>query len=158
MKPQSLFLLVTYLTRPTYPHMTASKKYWSGAGVARMDEQVGFARKVKNRDLSNCSVILDLVNKKIIKCVVGELTGSDYDRVYGYFKTNYTNYMEQAEKQIAGELPSEDTQIPVDAIPEAVTHAPKQHTDINQVFPMLNPAPQPAARRRAYSKGGARGQ
>jgi DNA-binding GntR family transcriptional regulator len=102
-KNPPLYLLATYVQRPMHSHLTSRKNYGKRPDAWQNDEQVAFAKRLRKSDIQTCNVIMDLANKELLKCQVGELTGSDYARVYAYFNENYAEHMAQAELQIRGE-------------------------------------------------------
>lgn len=145
----SMYLLAKYLLRPRESHRTAQKGYWQQEGAGQLDEQLSFSRKVRNSDLQSCNVILDLSKKKIVKCVVGDLQGSDYNRVFDYFKTNYPEHIAVAMREVEG-LPAIGEQV------GTVTHAPEVHSPEIHAAPNgeihVQPAPATTRRRRTQSK------
>jgi len=59
------------------------------------DEQVGFVKKLRNKDTMNSNVILDLANKKLVKCSVGATYGDNYAAAHEYFYENYKKYLDE---------------------------------------------------------------
>lgn len=88
-----MFLLAKYYLRPRHPNRTATKDYWKHDDAGQLDEQVSFSRKLRDKDVQNYNVILDLDNKKIVKCVIDQFNGTDYDRMFEYFKRNYPQHL-----------------------------------------------------------------
>ena len=127
----SMYLLAKYYLRPRNPQHSARKGYWSEEGAGQMDEQLSFARKVRNSDLQTCNVILNLTEKKIIKCSIGDLSGSDYDRIFDYFKTNYPEHIAEATKH----LEHPDTVDQGSLTSEVLKHAPSNEQP--NVVPVL---------------------
>lgn len=88
----------------------------------RYDEQVGFTKNLKDRDIASCNVILDLKKREIVKCRIqtqarpGEVINlwnqsvklEDYDHVAGYYRDVYPKLFEQFET-VAPEEKKTDT-------------------------------------------------
>ena len=83
----SKYLLATYTTVPRDKSITHTKGFWSDENNSQYDEQIILSKKLKNRDLTESGIILDLENKKIIKNRVSPT--ATYDQIYEYFKKNY---------------------------------------------------------------------
>ena len=140
-----MFLLARYYLRPRHSHQTAQKGYWSKPDAGQLDEQLSFARKLRKSDIQLCNVILDLKEKKIVKCVVDQFTGTDYDRVFDYFKLNYPRHVEAAMGEVTATTTVSSDTVPVD------THAPEVHAAPNGELHVA-PAPKQARRRRTQGK------
>lgn len=65
----------------------------------QIDEQAGFAKKVRPVDIQTCNVILDYKDKKVLKCVIdGKITPTDFTKMNEYYKQIYPSMIEQLEK------------------------------------------------------------
>lgn len=65
----------------------------------QIDEQVGFSKNVKPKDLQTCNVILDYKERKVNKCVIeGKIVPTDFDKMNEYYKQVYPELIEQMEK------------------------------------------------------------
>lgn len=77
------FLLITFFRKPG----------------GQIDEQVGVSKRVKSADMQTCNVIIDYLNKKVVKCVIeGKIVDTDFDKMNNYYKNIYPNLVEQLEK------------------------------------------------------------
>lgn len=77
------YLIVTYLRQ---------------AG-GRIDEQVGFSKRLKNNDLQTCNIILDYQDRSVLKCTIeGKKLERTFESLNEYYKSVYTNMIEQLEK------------------------------------------------------------
>ena len=77
------YLMITFFRKPS----------------GQIDEQVGFAKKVRPNDLQTCNVILDYHEKKVIKCVIeGKIVPTDFHRMHAYYKEVYPQLIDQLEK------------------------------------------------------------
>lgn len=94
-KNKSKYLVARYVLRPKRPSVTVQKGWQNNPGNLSWDEQVGFFDKVKDKDLANWQVILDLTNQRVIKSQSpsnydGSLfTDRDYSKLFDHFKEHY---------------------------------------------------------------------
>lgn len=64
----------------------------------KIDEQVGFAKRIRSVDQQTCNVILDFKEKKVVKCVIeGKVTSTSFERMHQYYKEIYPQLVEQLE-------------------------------------------------------------
>jgi len=74
------YFLVTYLRR---------------AG-GQIDEQVGFCKSLKPRDLQTCNIILDYKEEKIVKCVLDKkVVPTTFEQLNNYYKRAYPSVVQQ---------------------------------------------------------------
>ena len=67
---------------------------------ARQDEQVEVAQRLKPRDLSTGSVILDFRTRQVLKSSVGDQTAPrDFQRIRDYYYQHYQDLIDDLEKQ-----------------------------------------------------------
>ena len=77
------YLLVTYLRQPG----------------GQIDEQVGFTKKIKPRDLQTVNVIVDYKERSVVKCVIeGRVQDTDFDKLNEYYKDVYPSLIETMER------------------------------------------------------------
>ena len=77
------YLLITYLRQPG----------------GQIDEQVGFSKNLKARDLQSCNVIIDYRERKVQKCVIeGKIVPTTFESLNDYYKDVYPSLIEQLEK------------------------------------------------------------
>ena len=87
------FLYVKYVGRPRDPSRTAQKGFFK-ENLA-YDEQVSLSTKLTDKEVLEASIILDLVNKKIVRQKQHDFEVSrEYDFLYEYFYTNYKKYLD----------------------------------------------------------------
>ena len=79
------FLLVRYVSRPRNPNLS----HVPNAGIVNMqtDEQIKLLYEVKDKDILNSNLILDLNNKKVIR--TSRDIGRDYDKIFKYYNLHY---------------------------------------------------------------------
>lgn len=83
MSSQYRYFMVTYFTKPG----------------GQIDESVSYSRRVKASDIASQNIIMDFVDKKIIKCVVeGKKLDTDWDRLVEYFRRVYPVLIAQLEE------------------------------------------------------------
>lgn len=74
------FLLVTYLRKTS----------------GQIDEQVSFSKRIRDRDLDMCNVIVDYQDKKVVKCVIeGKVVSTDFNKLDQYYKEVYPQLIKQ---------------------------------------------------------------
>lgn len=87
------FLHVKYVGKPKDPSRTAQKGYLK-ENLA-YDEQVSLSTRLTDKEVLEASIILDLVNKKIVRQKQHTFEISkDYDFLYNYFYENYKKYLD----------------------------------------------------------------
>jgi hypothetical protein len=90
-----MILLAKYYKRPRDPKRTTEAGYINQNENFFWDESINFVLKVKDKDIRENNVVLDIFNQKLVKCSVGDMVGSDYDTVFAYFYKNYQNYFDR---------------------------------------------------------------
>lgn len=74
------YLLITYLRKPG----------------GQIDEQVGFSKRVRDKDIDTCNVIMDYKDKKVVKCFIeGKKIDTDFDAMDTYYKKIYPELITQ---------------------------------------------------------------
>lgn len=57
------------------------------------------SKRLKNTDSQMSNVILDFLEKKVVKCVIeGNKVESDWEKMNGYYKKIYPTLVDQLEK------------------------------------------------------------
>jgi hypothetical protein len=68
------YLLITYVKKPN----------------GQIDEQVGYTKSLKERDITTCSIILDFKEQKLVKSVIsGQSINAEYDAIIEYYAKIY---------------------------------------------------------------------
>ena len=84
------YFVVTYIQKPRSRHDTKP----------RFDEVVEVTTRVRNRDISMSSVILDFRDMQVIKCSIsGQLGSRDWNTVHDYYLTHYRNVFDQLHQE-----------------------------------------------------------
>ena len=74
------YLLITYVRKPN----------------GQIDEQVGFGRRVKPKDLQTCNVIVDYAERKVLKCLIdGRVVDTDFEKLNEYYLNVYPKHIEE---------------------------------------------------------------
>jgi hypothetical protein len=82
------YFLITYIRKPN----------------GQIDEQVEVSKKLRERDITMCNVILDFKEKTVEKCVIdGARMDTGWDNLYGYYQRIYPAIMERLETEASGE-------------------------------------------------------
>jgi hypothetical protein len=72
--------------------------YFRQAG-GQIDEQVGFSKGLKPRDLQTCNVIMDYKERKVKKCVIeGKVVPTTFESLDDYYREVYPSLIEQLAK------------------------------------------------------------
>jgi hypothetical protein len=62
----------------------------------QIDEQVGFAKRLKQDDLQTANVIMDYTEQKVVKCVIeNKVVPTDFDRLNEYYAKIYPELIAQ---------------------------------------------------------------
>lgn len=88
------FLIATYISKPRDPSMTSVAGYLKDEKNVKFDEQVLVAKKVKPNELSTASVVLDLVNERVVKNRYNN--DATYVSLLEYYMRNYEDYIKNA--------------------------------------------------------------
>ena len=103
------YLLVTYKRKPG----------------GQIDEEVGFAKRLRNSDLQMCSVILDYAERKVVKCVVeGQVLDKDFRNLHQYYENAYPNMVGQL-AEMNGAVRIQEIQPPVPETTDATPNDTK---------------------------------
>ena len=62
---KKLYLIATYFKVPRYPQNSSQKDFSKDEANWAFNENVEIARVIKNRDLAQANIILNLIDKKI---------------------------------------------------------------------------------------------
>ena len=82
------YLLITYVKRAN----------------GQLDEQMGVAKKLREKDVTTCNIIMDFKEKKVEKCVVeGTNMATDWDKLYSYYQQHYAAIFERLEAEASQE-------------------------------------------------------
>jgi hypothetical protein len=101
-----MFLIAQYLKTPNDKVCTSAVKFWSNPDNYSYSEMLDFVRNVRNSDLTNANVILDLKNKEVVKCrgtketPLAE-TNRNFQEIYDYFYHHYPETLDKIHKMMA---------------------------------------------------------
>ncbi len=101
---KKLYMIAQYFQVPKNPRRTFTKEYGKDPNNLAFNESVIISRSVKNRDLSSANVILNITDKKVVKCNLRR--DASYDDLYRYYKNNYPQYFQHLD---VVEVTAEDT-------------------------------------------------
>jgi hypothetical protein len=74
------YLLITFFRKPG----------------GQIDEQVQVSKRVRPSDTQMCNVIIDFLDKKVVKCVIeGKVVDTDFERMSTYYEKIYPNLVNQ---------------------------------------------------------------
>ena len=96
------YLLVQYLRQPDP----------SGKGTnGQIDEQVTYAKRIKESDLQTMNVILDYKTEKVVKCVIeGKVVPTTFEKMNEYYNEIYPSLISQLQNIQKSEPKVEDGQ------------------------------------------------
>lgn len=78
------YLLITFMRQPG----------------GQINEQVTVSKRVRTSDNTNCNVIMDFAEKKVLKCVIeGKVHDTTFERMVDYYKKIYPTLIAQLEKE-----------------------------------------------------------
>jgi len=94
-----LYLVAYYFQRPKHNRVRTNKAGWQNQpNAVSYDEQVAITKNLNNRDITMAKVILDMVNKKIVKN--GWMSSADFDQMFAYYYGNYPQYTKEVMQQL----------------------------------------------------------
>ena len=77
------YFLVTYVRKPD----------------GKVDEQVEISKNLKDRDITNCNIILDFKEKNVQKNVIqGQVMNLPWETLIEYYKKVYPDHIEKLEQ------------------------------------------------------------
>lgn len=88
---EKIFLIATYVKQPLDPGMTRFRGYVTDEKNVTYKEQIAIGRKVKNRDIAQAGIILDVLERKIVKATWKP--NSTFDELWDYFESAYKDYL-----------------------------------------------------------------
>lgn len=90
---KTIYAVITHLVKPV-DKKSANQAGWNqNRDNYRYDEQFVVQNRIRNRDISTASIILDLVNRRVVKSTYGQ---RDYNHLFNYVIKNYDKYLEQS--------------------------------------------------------------
>jgi hypothetical protein len=96
---KNLYLVAYYYQRPSGRHVRTTHPDWQKVtGATAWDEQVALTKNLKNKDYTTAKVILDMVNKRVLKNDWG--TTKDFSEMFLYFHKGYPQYTADIMRQI----------------------------------------------------------
>lgn len=95
---RNIYLLVKYIEHPKDPARTKEPGYMKDPANVRFDEQVKIVVGIKDKELLQHNVILNLTESKIVRNSFE--AKQDYDTLYNYYLQHYESYITQSLKQI----------------------------------------------------------
>jgi len=90
-----MYLLAKYLKNPRNPKMTHIKGYMLNKENYTLDESVKFSRNLRNKDLIDHNVVINIFQQRIEKCNVEDMQNLEYDQMFAYFYQNYQTYFDR---------------------------------------------------------------
>lgn len=95
MANRSKYLIVQYYGKPSAGIKTEIAGWSEQQNSVQYDEAVTFETKLRDRYLTEASVIIDMLEKKVIKCNVIGLEDATYDKLMEYYNKYYGKQIEQ---------------------------------------------------------------
>ena len=104
---KTLYLVAYYYQRPSGRHVRTTRPNWMKVeGSTAWDEQVALTKNLKNKDFTTAKVILDMLNKRVVKNDWG--TSRDFGELFLYFHKGYpqntADIMKQIDQEFLGSL------------------------------------------------------
>lgn len=91
MKQTKMYVLAYYVKQPLVSGSTRFAGYVKDSSNVSFQEQIIVASKIKDRDYQTAGIILDPINKKVVKNTWKP--NSDFASLWSYFTTNYESYL-----------------------------------------------------------------
>jgi len=101
MKNKDIHLLAFYVRVPKDPKKTHMKDFGKDESNFAYNEEVHVTLGLKDKDLLRANVIINVNQKKVIKCSLNP--DADFLDLYSYYKKNYPQYLNVLEKGLYGE-------------------------------------------------------
>lgn len=90
---KTLYLIAFYYKKPKQPNKSIVKGYINNKENFNYEEKVAFSKKLKNSDISNASVILDLFNQKLIQNNINP--SATFSDTLSYYYSNYSDHFKK---------------------------------------------------------------
>lgn len=86
-----MYIVAYYYQKPKHNRIRTAQPGWMKvSGNTAWDEQVTVTKKLRNKDISTSKIILDLVNKRVVK---NDWGGSrEFVEMFKYFRHSYPQY------------------------------------------------------------------
>lgn len=82
------YFFVTYLRQPG----------------GQIDEQVGYSKRIRDKDLQTVNIIIDYKKRVVVKCVIeGQVVPTSFEKLDEYYREVYPSLIEQLSKVQASE-------------------------------------------------------
>lgn len=107
---KSIYLVAYYYQKPKARVKTTKPGWKNNSENISWDEQVTVTRVLKNRDLTMAKVILDLVNRRVVRNAWSP--DRDFDELYRYFEKGYPEQTTTVMKQIEAVKPKSISELP----------------------------------------------
>lgn len=107
MRKKNLHLLAFYSRVPKNPKQSHKKDFGKKEDNWSTNESVHFTLGLKDKDLIQAGIILDLTEQKVIKCTMNPDLG--FMQLFSYFKQNYPQYIKVLNEAMYGEQETEET-------------------------------------------------
>lgn len=98
MKNAGLFLVAYYTMRPKYQHITHKAGWMEDQDNISYDESINIVMRLKNKDITTAKVIIDLLNKTVVRNSWN--SGASFDELFAYYREGYPQYLEPVAKQL----------------------------------------------------------
>lgn len=111
---KGIFLIARYVQRPKDPSMTRFADYMKDPDNMQWDEEVQVANKVRDKDMTQAQVILNLMEGIVVRNSFNE--NREFKSLFKYFYEGYEQYIQDAVKAINPNLTlvvPEEQELPV---------------------------------------------
>ena len=107
---KGIFLIARYVQRPKDPSMTRFADYMKDPNHMQWDEEVQVANKVRDKDMTQAQVILNLMEGVVVRNTFNN--NKDFPTLFKYFYEGYEQYIHNAVNAIN---PNLTLQVPEEA-------------------------------------------
>lgn len=98
MKSNGIYLVAFYTMRPKYKNITQKSGWMNDPDNISYDESINIVLKLKNKDITTAKVILDLLNKTVVRNSWN--SGKTFDELFEYYREGYPQYLEPMARQL----------------------------------------------------------
>ena len=91
MKNKDIHVLAFYKAVPKNPKLTSRPGYTKDPNNMQWEETINITRGLKDKDLAQAQVIINLNKKEIVRNTIGK--GSNFNSILAYFQESYPKYI-----------------------------------------------------------------
>lgn len=90
---KKIYLVISHYTKPKFKESSRVAGWMNSQGLVQHDEELAVKTRIKNSDLTQSSIILDLTESKVVMSKFGD---RDYAKLLDYALKHYQSYIVKA--------------------------------------------------------------